>query len=164
MKLTKKDRSLACKGYKTLSAKSAKKSVSAKSGRYVARSVGKAAMAKKAPERVALLVSGSPKVQLPPQAVKVLEKTLEYLAEGKEVTVTAQPEELTTQQAADFLRVSRPFLIGLLDKGEIPFRKVGTHRRVLFSDLQRYKEQIDAKRLKTLEELAAQAQELNMGY
>ena len=93
-----------------------------------------------------------------------LTEILEHLAEGREVTVSAQPVEFSTQQAAEFLRVSRPFLVGLLEKGEIPFRKVGTHRRVLFADLQSYKERIDRRRLKTLEELAAQAQELEMGY
>lgn len=100
----------------------------------------------------------------PPQAISILKTTLKLLAEGKEVTVTAQPEELTTQQAADFLRVSRPYLVSLLDKGEIPSRKVGTHRRVLFADLATYKERIDAERLKVLDELTAQAQELGMGY
>lgn len=100
----------------------------------------------------------------PPQAIRVLKTTLKLLAEGKEVTVTAQPEELTTQQAADFLRVSRPFLVGLLEKGEIPFHKTGTHRRIGFGDLQAYKERIDARRLSALEELTKQAQELDMGY
>ena len=75
-----------------------------------------------------------------------------------------KPVEMTTQQAAEFLRVSCPFLIGLLEKGEIPFRRVGAHRRILYADLQTYKGAIDAKRLKVLEELAAQAQALNMGY
>lgn len=71
---------------------------------------------------------------------------------------------MTEQQSSDFLRVSRPFLVNLLETGEIPFRRVGTDRFVLFNDLQRYKETIDAKRLEVLEELAAQAQELNTGY
>ncbi len=103
-------------------------------------------------------------VELPPQAVAALTEILEHLAEGREVTVSAQPVECSTQAAAAYLRVSRPFLVGLLEKGEMPFRKVGTHRRVLFLDLQAYKEKIDAQRLKTLEALAAQAQELGLGY
>lgn len=103
-------------------------------------------------------------IALPPQAVEALAKILAHLAEGREVTVTAQPVELSTQAAAEYLRVSRPFLVGLLEKGEIPFRKVGTHRRVLFADLRNYKNRIDEQRLKTLAELAAQAQELEMGY
>ncbi len=103
-------------------------------------------------------------IALPPQAVEVLAEVLTHLAEGKEVTVAAHPAEMTTQQTADFLRVSRPFLVNLLERGEIPFRKVGSHRRVLFEDAARYKRRVDEKRLKILEELAAQAQELGLGY
>lgn len=106
-------------------------------------------------------------IALPPQAVEVLAEVLTHLAEGKEVTIAvapAYPVEMTTQQTADFLHVSRPFLVKLLEKGEIPFRKVGSHRRVLFEDAARYKRRVDEKRLKVLEELAAQAQELGLGY
>lgn len=103
-------------------------------------------------------------IRLPPQAVEVLAEVLMHLAEGKEVTVAAHPVEMTTQQAADFLHVSRPFLVNLLEKGEIPFRKVGSHRRVLFEDAAAYKRRVDEKRLKVLDQLAAQAQELGLGY
>ncbi len=109
--------------------------------------------------------AGNPaEINLPPQAVKALTEVLEHLANGEEVTVTSKPVEMTTQQAADFLRVSRPFFVGLLENGKIPFHKTGTHRRIRFDDLQAYKERIDAQRLITLEELTKQAQELNMGY
>lgn len=101
----------------------------------------------------------------PPQAVKVLKTTLKLLAEGKEVTVAAvEPDDLSTQKAAEYLKVSRPFFINMLETGKLPFHKVGTHRRVSFSDLQAYKNQIDAERLESLAELTKQAQELNMGY
>ena len=110
------------------------------------------------------LVLNNEDVELSPGVVEILTQTLSYIAKGKSVVVTAQPTEFTTQRAADFLLVSRPFLIKLLETGEIPFRKVGKHRRVRFEDLIAYKEQIDNKRLKVLEELTAQAQELKLGY
>jgi excisionase family DNA binding protein len=103
-------------------------------------------------------------IELPAGAVKLLVEILEDMASGRAVTIMPQNAEFTTQQAADFLNVSRPFLIQLLEDKRIPFRMVGTHRRVLFEDILHYKEAIDAERRKVLDELAAEAQELGMGY
>ena len=103
-------------------------------------------------------------IELPARAIKLLAEILEDMASGRAVTIVPRNAELTTQQAAEFLNVSRPFLIRLLEEKKIPFRMVGTHRRVRFEDILRYKEGIDAERRKVLDEFAADAQELKLGY
>jgi len=103
-------------------------------------------------------------IKLPAGAVKLLQAILEDMASGRAVTIVPQNAELTTQQAADFLNVSRPFLVQLLEQKKLPFRLVGTHRRVRFEDVLRFKESIDAERRKVLDQLAAEAQALKMGY
>lgn len=103
-------------------------------------------------------------IVIPMSAFRLLTDILTQMARGKAVTLMPVQTELTTQQAANILNVSRPFLIGLIDNGKIPYRKVGTHRRIRFDDLMAYKQDIDQKRLQTIEELTREAQELDMGY
>jgi len=105
-----------------------------------------------------------PGIQLPAAAVHLLVRLLTQMAEGNAVTLMPIHAQLTSQQAADLLGVSRPFLVKLLDEKKIPFHKVGTHRRIQLSDLMAYKQQMDAQRHETLDELARQSQELDMGY
>ena len=107
---------------------------------------------------------GEEAVKLPAPAGARLLEILEDMAAGSSVAVLRKDAELTTQQAADVLNVSRPFLVGLLEQGALPFRKVGTHRRVRIDDVLRYKNDVDAARRRALDELVAEAQKLDMGY
>lgn len=100
----------------------------------------------------------------PFSAIKLLLHILTQMAEGNAVTLIPIHAELTTQEAANLLNVSRPFLIKLLEKGEIPFHKVGTHRRIRYIDLLKFKSKTDLESQKALDELVKQAQELDMGY
>jgi excisionase family DNA binding protein len=94
-------------------------------------------------------------VVLPAAVVRILGALLTELAKGNAVMLMPHHAELTTQEAANLLNVSRPFLVSLLENGELPFHKVGTHRRVRFSDLMIYKRRRDSESEEALRELAA---------
>lgn len=92
--------------------------------------------------------------ELPDSVFSLLERIIEVLARGDAITVVPVGKELTTQQAADILNVSRQYLVRLLDDGRIPFRKTGTHRRVRMEDLLAYKRQRDRDRMASLGDLS----------
>lgn len=113
-------------------------------------------------EPVSLDIAGGGRIELPRAAAELMIRVLGKMAAGQGVTVVPMNAELTTQQAADLLNVSRPYLIGLLESGEIEFRKVGTHRRVLAESLYAYKRQTSAKQHDAADELAALGQEMGL--
>jgi excisionase family DNA binding protein len=101
-------------------------------------------------------------VVLPAAVVRMLRALLTELGKGNAVTLMPHHAELTTQDAAGLLNVSRPFLVGLLESGQLPYHKVGTHRRVKFADLMTYKHRRDEQSEAALRELAALSQDLKL--
>jgi excisionase family DNA binding protein len=103
---------------------------------------------------------GSDALVIPRPTVVMLAQVLDLLANGQGVQIIPKDAELTTQQAADVLNVSRPYVIGLLESGQIPFRKVGRHRRITFEALMEYKRKDDLQRRAAADDLADLSQEL----
>lgn len=102
-------------------------------------------------------------IALPESVFYVLERVAEVLARGDSITVVPVGREVTTQQAADLLNVSRQYLVRLLDEGRIAFRKTGKHRRLRIEDVLLFKETRDKDRRAGLRELSRMTQELG-GY
>lgn len=111
--------------------------------------------------RVALAVGGESR-PMPAPLVKLLIDILRHYRNGRAVVVVPETQELTTQEAANLLGVSRPYLVRLLDEGQIPSYKVGSHRRVLFSDLITYKKRRDQRRHELLNQIAREAYEAGL--
>ena len=112
-----------------------------------------------------LVASGGDEVEVPESAYRVLLQAVEELAHGNAVAVVPVHAQLTTQEAADLLGVSRPYLIGLLDQGVLPCtRTAGSHRRLRLSDVLAYKGARDAERRAALDEMSAEAERLGLRY
>lgn len=103
-------------------------------------------------------------VELPESAVRALKLVVEGMAQGQTITLVAHGKELTTQEAAELLHVSRPHLVKLLDDGAIAHHKVGTHRRVALEDVLAYRQQRASTRRSKLDELTRLSEELEGGY
>ena len=108
------------------------------------------------------VASSEPIIRIPATAARLLVQILDEMGQGNAVKVIPVHPELTTQEAAELLNVSRPTLIQLLREGHIEFRKVGTHRRVRLDSLMAYKRKLHADRLAALAELSAYDQELGI--
>jgi excisionase family DNA binding protein len=102
-------------------------------------------------------------IPVPESVFYVLERVAEVLASGDSITVVPVGKEVTTQQAADLLNVSRQYLVRVLDEGRIPFRKTGKHRRLRIEDVLEFREKRDKDRRAGLRELSQMTQEFG-GY
>jgi excisionase family DNA binding protein len=123
-------------------------------------------LGKRSSIRIQLLDDGeeAETIAVPTSALRMFLHLLVEMSQGNAVTLIPTHAELTTQQAAELLNVSRPYLVKLVDEGKIPCRTVGKYRRVRFDDLMAYKRKDDDARAKILDQLTAEAQELGMGY
>ncbi|WP_044205462.1 helix-turn-helix domain-containing protein [Coleofasciculus chthonoplastes] len=102
-----------------------------------------------------LVGSSGEEILLPDSVYQALRQVIHAMASGQGITLVPNDREMTTQQAADFLNVSRPYLIKLLEQGDISYTKVGAHRRIRSQDIMAYKQQRDAQRHQHLSEFTA---------
>jgi excisionase family DNA binding protein len=105
---------------------------------------------------------GMPSIELPPKALRMVADMLGMMAQRQPVVLLPQKMELSTQDAAAFLNVSRPFVVKQIDEGRLPCRKVGRHRRILFDDLMAYQQALREETEAALQALADQAQALGL--
>jgi excisionase family DNA binding protein len=140
-------------------------SEAAELARFALRALGKV-KSKKAARTLQVRPEGGSDVgvTVPREAFELFLEVLGQMANGNAVTIVPVHAELTTQEAADMLNVSRPYLIELLETGKIGFRKVGTHRRIRVADLVAYQQADEGERKAALDELSQEAQKLGLGY
>lgn len=111
-----------------------------------------------------LVLSGGVHLPLSRRILEVLAAAMQSMADGHPVAVVSMEEEVSPQEAAALLNVSRPYAARLFDQGAIPSRRVGSHRRAQLQDVLLYRDRERAARLAALDELAAEGQRLNLGY
>lgn len=100
---------------------------------------------------------------MPERLTALLSDLLTSLAAGKAIQVSALEAEITTQQAAELLNVSRPYVVKLVEAGDLPHRKVGPRRRLHLEDVLAYRARLDATRQAALQALADDLQDLGQG-
>lgn len=105
-----------------------------------------------------------PEVALPPQTLRVISRVLGLMSQGGPITLMPEKQEFSTVEAANFLNVSRPFVIKEMAAGRLPHRMVGSHRRVLYQDLRAYAETMRAGQKAALDRMAENARELGLDY
>lgn len=115
-------------------------------------------------QQVAVRLDDGTELVLPKSVTELLVRVLTELSHGNMVSIVPVHAELTTQEAANQLNVSRPYLIKLLEQGKLPFHKVGSHRRIKYTDLKEFRDNFEIEREKAMQFLADQAQELGLGY
>lgn len=126
------------------------------------RSIDSALRRADSPNSANLIGPDGEEIPLPETVFRLLSNVVRDLAQGHAVSIVPVHAQLTTQDAADLLNISRPFLIKLLDKQELPYHRVGTHRRIRFGDLMAYRERRAADRRKSLDRLAHMSQEYGL--
>jgi excisionase family DNA binding protein len=122
------------------------------------------ALARAKDSLVKVTLDDGTELTLPKAVRELLIRILTEVSHGNMVNLVPVHAELSTQEAANLLNVSRPYLVKLLERGDIPYHKAGSHRRVKFSDLRAYQEAQERAREDAMSELAREAQELGMGY
>jgi len=105
-----------------------------------------------------------PTVAVPPAALRLIGQLLGAMSEGRPIVLMPTEQELTTVEAANFLNVSRPFVIKEIEANRLPHRKVGSHRRIALADLMAYAQQMRARQASALDRLAENARELGLDY
>ncbi|MBF24074.1 helix-turn-helix domain-containing protein [Neopusillimonas maritima] len=105
-----------------------------------------------------------PTVDVPPAALKLIGQLLGVMSEGRPVVLMPTDQEFTTVEAANFLNVSRPFVIKEIEAGRLPYRKVGSHRRIALDDLVEYGRNMRARQANALKRMAENARELGLDY
>lgn len=108
------------------------------------------------------VIDGDGEIEVPVSALRMLVDILANMAEGNAISIVPIHAELTTQQTADFLGVSRPYLVGVIERGELPHHKVGTHRRVYFRDLLAYRDRQLTLAKQAFAEMTTEAQRLGL--